>query len=190
MVEGGEEILNSHKSIAIITPYVFIKKCPDLSIKECNEINMAESRELYMKLFGEIVIKNTRKGQRLRLKKMSDIEKVLAANYYNLESKNDLGRLCDSLNVEGLLLSKFNVDAPTTPAQSAALAAVGTLLIPGFVSLGSTTNHINGRLVLYDKNSNTKFWSFSHDVSGSFLSRKEQLIKNFMSELAFHLPYF
>lgn len=93
-------------------------------------------------------------------------------------SREDLAAL---LGVDAIITGKIQREKPMSEA---AALAVGVLI--GF---WGPTNKVNVDMTIHDGATGELFWKYTHDLSGSFGSSSEELVKAFSRKIARKFPY-
>lgn len=188
LVEGGNELVDSHTSIAIIPTNVFNIVC-DEDHNECYEYLDEESEKLYFSLAVEVANRNIKKKNKINLLPPSITLRKLddaGIEYINTE---DYKALCSILDVDAIIVSDFFVRQPSSVGASIATGVFSTILFRGFGG-SSVTNVIYGNVFIYDNDTEQTIWSYEHEVKGNFLSSKSMVHKTLVKNVTKKLPYF
>ena len=187
-VDGGNELVDSHTSVAIIPTNVFNIVCEE-DIDECYEYLDEESEKLYLSLAVEVAKRNIKKKSKINLVPPSITLRKLDDSGIEYINTEDYNSLCSILDVDAIIVSDFFIHQPSSVGASIAKGVLSTIFFRGF-SGGSTTNVIYGDVFIYDSHTGKTIWSYEHDAKGDFLSSQSMVHKTLVKNLAKKLPYF
>jgi hypothetical protein len=107
-------------------------------------------------------------------------DKLEAAGYFDgkyLSSKE----MCEILNVDGLITSRFSM---SQPLSTGAAIAIGVL-----TDIWGPTNDIDVSMDVFDRVTSKMIWNYSRNIQGGVGSSPEWLVDNVMRHASRKMPY-
>jgi hypothetical protein len=174
-------IAKNHNIIAIVPPAISIQPSKKMDGTALIEQQKAESINFQKEIYSWL-LKRKSKGQITQ--EIQDIETTNAllkkAGYP--DTPLTTAEICQTLGVDGLIVSSFSLTKPMSEAGAVALAALtGTF---------GSTNQVSAKLSINDCSSKKLIFNFDHTFSGSVGSNPASLVDDLMRIASKKMPYF
>ncbi len=174
-------LASRHEVIAIVPPKVNItpRKNVDPELLARQEKLEAEifQREMYSWLLR-------RKMQGRMFIEVQDVEttnvRLRRAGYFANESLTP-AEMCELLEVDGLITSRFALAKPLSEGAAIALGVIFDVWGP--------TNQTSVYMELHDASTRQVIWNFNHRISGSVGSTSQGLVDDLMRRASKKMPY-
>lgn len=173
-------IAKNHNIIAIVPPAISIQPSKKMDGTALIEQQKAESINFQKEIYSWL-LKRKSKGQITQ--EIQDIETTNAllkkAGYP--DTPLTTAEICQTLGVDGLIVSSFSLSKPMSEAGAVALGVLtGTY---------GTTNQVTAKLSINDCSSKKLIFNYDHTFSGSVGSNPASLVDELMRNASKKMPY-
>lgn len=177
----SKAIASTHQIIAIAPPQVsiFPRRAADPQV--IIEQQKATSLSVQVAIYSWMM---RRQAQGRNFAEIIDVhtvnDKLAEAGYFDgqyLSSKE----ICEILNVDGLITSRFSM---SQPLSTGAAIAIGVL-----TDIWGPTNDIDVSMDVYDRRNSKMIWNYSRNIQGGVGSSPEWLVDNVMRHASRKMPY-
>lgn len=170
-----------HRVIAIAPPQVslFPRKVPNAEVLKAQQD--AESLSIQHSMWSWMM---RRKAQGKMTIDVQDVEttnaRLKAAGYYEGKALTP-EEMCDILNVDGLIASRFSMSKPISDGAALAMGLLTDFWGP--------TNDINASLDIHDRQSGKLIWNYNRNIQGSVGSSEDRMVNALMRHASRRMPY-
>jgi len=179
--KDAKELVKKQQSIAIVPVSVSIAPNAKVTAEQLQEQQRTESLNFQKEIYTWMQRRKMRTSYTLEIQEVEVTNsKLKAAGYPETMLSN--AQLCETLGVDGIILSSFHLNKPVS--QGAALA-VGLAL-----GVGLNTNQIQASLSAFDHSKRDMIWLYGDKVSGGFGSTTAVIVDQLMRKASKKMPYF
>ncbi|MEX1013920.1 MAG: hypothetical protein WDZ80_02050 [Candidatus Paceibacterota bacterium] len=176
----AEILADNQKIVAISPPVVSISANKRVEAEAMIEQQRTESANFQNEIYSWMLRRKTQGRITQEFQEIGNTNIYLTRAGFP-EKPLTSQEMCESLNVDGLLMSNFALSKPMSDG-----AAIALTFLVGF---GGSTNEVRTTLTIYDCTAQKMIWNYEHKYSGGIGSSPSRLVDQLMKKASRKMPY-